>query len=1244
VDYRIEVFWRGEMADGRVADLLDQLAHLDIIPPEPPTISNLYFLRGQLSPSDVERVARELLVDPVVEDYRWWSLADAPAPNATPVIEVGFRPGVTDPVARHLLNRVHTLGSGTVEAATTATRYTFSTALSDGDLHRIAREVVCNDVIQTYAAGYLQPTFAPTVGQRGEAETVPLRGLDDAALQRLSVERVLFLSLPEMRAIRDEFDRLGRDPTDVELETLAQTWSEHCQHKTFKADIGFMSSANGESGHVQRIHGLLRDTIRAATETLACPWVRSAFVDNAGVIDFDDEYEVSFKVETHNHPSALEPFGGANTGIGGVIRDVIGVSARPIACTDVLCFGRMDTPSQEVPAGTLHPRRIARGVVAGIEDYGNKMGLPTVSGAILYDPGYIANPLVFCGCVGLARKGLHPRDARPGDLCVALGGRTGRDGLHGATFSSAELTHVTGETVGSVVQIGDPITEKACLEAVMRARDEGLYTAITDCGAGGFSSAVGEMGSAIGVEVDLQDVPLKYPGLRAWEIWVSEAQERMVVAVPLDRLARLGDICAGLDVEWTVIGRFTGDGRLRVRHGECTVADLDMRFLHAGWPQRTLRAEWSPPLLEEPNIPPSDDLTPALLRLLAHPDVASKEAVIRRYDHEVRGATVVKPLVGLANDGPSDAAVLRPMETSGSRGLALGCGINPHYGQIDPYAMAWAAVDEALRNVIAVGADPERVALLDNFCWGNPALPDRLGGLVRAAQGCHDAALAYRAPFISGKDSLNNEYVDAHGQKRTIPPTLLISSLGIVPDVRRAVTMDLKVPGNLVYVVGLTRREMGGSLYHRMYGAPGNGAPQPVPDARTTFQALHSAIQNSLVRACHDLSEGGLAVAAAEMCIAGQVGLALDLAALPRAGDVEADAEALFSETGARFLVEVAQDDTAAFEQLMAGRPCARIGQVMGVPTLTVYGLQGAAVIECAVDALRHAWQTSGQPAASEPQAPGYRLPAIGHTTTRPRVLILHATGTNRDGDTARAVEMGGGEPCIHHVNELRVRPAILHEHQMLILPGGFSYGDALGAGRLWAADLRWLLQAELERFVESGKPVLGICNGFQALVKSGWLPWPSGDGSAGGEVEQLGATLTRNESNRFECRWVWLQPDPDSPCVFTRGLEARIYCPVAHGEGRFVTGAGGLERLRARRQVALTYVRPDGGPAGYPENPNGSLAGIAGVCNERGTVLGLMPHPENHIVPEQHPRWMREHGAMGLPLFEGGIRYAGQL
>ena len=969
MDYRIHVFWRASLPDGRAADLLSQIAQLGVKGLRQVQVSDLYFVRGKLSPSELDHLANELLADPVVEGYRCRPVGELAQPDRPGlVVEVGYRPGVTDPVARHLVHRAQQLGIGTIQAASTGTRYTFDGDLSVSDLDRIARQILCNDVIQTYALGPLQPAFVPHAEPSDQTETVPLHGRDDDTLARISVERVLFLSKDEMRAIRDYFGRLGRDPTDVELETLAQTWSEHCQHKAFQARIEYTCSAGTErvlpvgkmpSSGQESIPGLLRTYIRAATERLEPDWVRSAFVDNAGILDFDDEFEVSFKVETHNHPSALEPFGGANTGVGGVIRDIIGVSARPIANSDVLCFAPLDMAPKDMPEGILHPRRIARGVVAGIEDYGNKMGIPTVSGAILYDPGYAANPLIYCGCVGIARKGQHKRDPQPGDLCVALGGRTGRDGLHGATFSSAELTHETGTTVGSVVQIGDPITEKAVLEAVMRARDQGLYSAITDCGAGGFSSAVGEMGSKVGVQVELSDVPLKYPGLRPWEIWLSEAQERMVLAVPPGNLEQLKQICNDLDVEWTVIGHFTGDQRLRVRYGGKVVADMDMDFVHDGWPEPNLRAEWVPPNHPEPQIVSQRDLTPTLLRMLAHPDVSSKETVIRRYDHEVQAATVVKPLTGRQNDGPSDAAVLRPMMTQGWQGLALGCGINPHYGRVDPYAMAWAAIDEAMRNVVAVGADPDRVALLDNFCWGNPTLPDRLGGLVRAAQGCHDAALAYGTPFVSGKDSLYNEYVDPQGQKRAIPPSLLISSLGIVPDVRRCVTMDLKKEENFVYILGETRNELGGSLHYRLHGAIGQSAPAPVPGALSMMRALHLAIRKDLVRACHDLSEGGLAVAAAEMAFAGRKGLELDLASLPRTAAVDGDAIALLAESSARFLVEVAPENARAFEKALAEQPMARLGRVTQEPVLRVRGLRGEMVIESPLAKLLHTWQSA---------------------------------------------------------------------------------------------------------------------------------------------------------------------------------------------------------------------------------------------------------------------------------------------
>jgi len=697
--------------------------------------------------------------------------------------------------------------------------------------------------------------------------------------------------------------------------------------------------------------------------------VRPAFVDNAGIVDFDDTYEISFKVETHNHPSALEPFGGANTGVGGVVRDVIGVSARPIANTDVLCFGPEDLPFEELPAGVLHPRRIADGVIHGVEDYGNKMGIPTVSGAIVYDPGYTANPLVYCGCLGVLPHGSHPRAAKAGDRIVVLGGRTGRDGLRGATFSSMEMDHQTGEVAGSAVQIGHPIHEKQTLDAILEARDARLYDAITDCGAGGLSSSVGEMAEGLGADVHLDRVPLKYPGLRPWEIWLSEAQERMVLAVPPERWPALRTICERHDVEATDLGSFTDTGEIVLRHGGRVVGALALDLLHSGIPRRELRAVWTPPDVREPRpAAGAPDLAEGLLALLRSPDLRSNEHVVRRYDHEVQGGTVVKPYTGPGCAGPTGAAVLVPLEAQRTeapapekdgavRGVALSVGVNPFYGTLDPYAMAWAAVDEALRNVVAVGADPGQVALLDNFCWGNPSLPDRLGGLVRCARGCHDAAVAFGAPFVSGKDSLNNEYTGADGRKHAIPGTLLISAIGIVPDTARAVTSDLKAAGNRVYVLGLTGDELGASAYYRLHDLVGANVPQPPERGLELLRGLHRAIAAGLVQACHDCSEGGLAVAAAEMSLAGELGLALDLRRIPQTPAAGRDATLAFSESLGRFLVEVRPQDAAEFEACLAGLPCAHAGDVRQDGGFMLLGLDGRPVVEAALPALAQAWR-----------------------------------------------------------------------------------------------------------------------------------------------------------------------------------------------------------------------------------------------------------------------------------------------
>ena len=1224
----------------------------------------LYFLRGSLLYDNAQRLAAELLADPVTESYRVTMVDDTAARSyENPSIEVTLLPGVTDPAAEDLLRAASLLGVAGLERVATGQRYEFTGTLSDDDLHRLAVEVLSNPVIQRYTVKQpIEPPFFAYQSMDDTVEVIPIRDASDATLLEVSASRRLALDVGEMQAIQAYYRQAQRDPTDVELEMLAQTWSEHCVHKTFKAIIEYRLVPPGKplgewmTSQPLVVDGLLRSTIRAATDEVNKPWVHSAFIDNAGIIALDERYDLAFKVETHNHPSALEPFGGANTGVGGVIRDILGVSARPIANTDVLCFGPQDLPRKELPAGVLHPRRIEEGVVRGVEDYGNKMGIPTVNGAVLYHAGYTANPLVFCGCLGLLPHGSHPSTPQPGDLVIVIGGRTGRDGLRGATFSSMEMNEATGGVAGSAVQIGHPIHEKQTMEAVLRARDERLYHALTDCGAGGLSSAVGELGRNLGVRIQLNEVPLKYPGLRPWEIWLSEAQERMVLAVPPQNWPRVRAICDGQSIEAVCIGSFESDGRLHLYSGERVVADLDMTFLHDGIPRRRLQAVYQP--VTYPPITASDLAIPGdarenLLKLLAHPNIRSKEPVIHLYDHEVQGATAIKPLTGSANSGPSDAAVLAPLgdahfiaagDEAPVKGVAVSAGICPGYTEFDPYAMAWAAVDEAIRNAVAVGADPDRIALLDNFCWGNPNLPDRLGSLVRCAQGCHDAAVAYSTPFISGKDSLNNEYTAADGRKHAIPGTLLISALGSVPDLRNTVTMDFKSADSWIYVVGDTRMELGGSHLSNVLSyipLDQTPVPQPVVQAPARLRALHRAITSGLVRACHDCSEGGLGVALAEMCIGGGLGAEIDLTLIPGSDEVQDDQALLFSESLARFIVEVRPADAAAFEKVMADARTTRVGRVLSIAELRIQSRAGALLVRTHINQLELAWRgevsdTKNQTGSTTVDAPKALKPVRHLAGARPRVLVLHASGTNRDRDTALACEMAGGDAEIVHVNQLVAGERHLLDYAMLVVPGGFSYGDDLGAGTLWALDLSHRLGDSVNRFVAEGKPVLGICNGFQALVKAGLLP-----GGQHGQQDRT-VTLAPNAHGHFECRWVYLKPEPASSCIFTVGLDELIYCPVAHGEGRVAARNGAaLSELQAGGFIALSYVTADGEAGTYPANPNGSELNIAGLTNASGTVLGLMPHPENHIFDWQHPRAGRgERGMLGIQLFRNGIQY----
>ncbi|MEM2922598.1 MAG: phosphoribosylformylglycinamidine synthase subunit PurL, partial [Candidatus Bathyarchaeia archaeon] len=763
-----------------------------------------------------------------------------------------------------------------------------------------------------------------------EVSSVDILELNEKGLLELSRRLTLNLTLEELLYIKDHFRKLGRAPTDVEIQAIAQTWSEHCYHKTFKARVSYVNGA--------RVDSIFRTFIYKATEELNRPWCVDVFKDNAGIVEFEDGFWLAAKVETHNHPSAIEPFGGAATGVGGVIRDILGVWAEPIACTDVLCFGPLNTPYESLPRGVKHPKYIFKGVISGIGSYGNNMGIPTVSGAVVFDRSYTGNVVVFCGCLGILPSDKFVRKTSPGDLILLVGGKTGRDGIHGATFSSFRLTSESELSARSAVQIPNPIEEEKLARAVIRVRDLGLASGITDLGAGGISSAVGEMAnrSSCGAVVELEKVPLKAYDLLPWEIFLSESQERMLLSVPPNNIHKVLRVFAEEEVEATVIGIFTDERKLRVKHGDKVVGDLDMGFLFNP-PILDMVASLSEHVEREPDLDLPRDLQDVLMRLLGSPNISSKEKVVRTYDQQVRGNTVLTPFLGL-EPMPCDAAVIKPLEIS-EKCISLSCGINPRYGKIDPYWMAASSIDEAIRNNVSVGG--RRICLLDNFVWGDPWKPEELGGILEAARACYDFSKAFGTPFISGKDSLHNE-----SPLGPVTPTIMITAIGIVPEVKRIVTPKLKTPGDGIFLVGLTRAELGGSEYYDLMGCLGNSVPKVDTElAPLVVSRMIKAIDLGLVSACHDLSEGGLGVAAAEMSLSPRAGVEIDIRRVPSI-NASRDDVILFSESNTRFLVEVPSSLEDEFRALMSGVPHARVGQVVQQEGLRVIGTHGSVVID----------------------------------------------------------------------------------------------------------------------------------------------------------------------------------------------------------------------------------------------------------------------------------------------------------
>ena len=921
----------------------------------------IFLVDTDAAQDDVQRIARQLVADPIVEQAE--IVASAPA-EAGSRIEIHLKPGVMDPVAASTEMAIRDMGIA-VNEVRTGRAYLFEGKLDRELLERIATRILANGVIESiHFDTYVPSEFAKGRQQAFKLTHVPIRDLSDEQLRVFSREKHLFLSLPEMKAIQDYYKAAAREPSDIELETIAQTWSEHCVHKTLKSSVDVeVRDETGKKIGSRKYSNLIKETIFQSTQDLINAGKKefclSVFKDNAGVISFDDTDAVCFKVETHNHPSAIEPYGGSATGSGGVIRDVLGtgLAARPIANTDVFCVAYPDNwkvgdasnqkseikNQKSLPKGVIHPRRILHQIVAGVRDYGNRMGIPTLNGAVYFDDRYLGNPLVFCGCVGIIPRNKIEKKALKGDAIVVMGGRTGRDGIHGATFSSAELTDTHADEFSHAVQIGNAITEKKVTDVILAARDLNLFTGCTDCGAGGLSSAVGEMGEKIGAAVDLDKVPLKYTGLRYAEIWISEAQERMVISVPQDKVDEVLKLAAGEDVEATVIGHFgTEKTELVLKYQGTEVGRLSMDFLHNGIPMPTRKA-----VVIEKSVEARKACKPSystgnwaafaeatspkgkLLGALSHPNIASKHWVIRQYDHEVQGGSVIKPLIGPMQVGPSDASVIRP-KLGSYKGVAIACGMAPHC--TDPYDMGIASIDEAIRNTVAIGADPEQMAVLDNFCWPSVDSPESMGELVRTCEACHDAAKAYGIPFISGKDSLHNQLTNQEtGEVIKIPNTLLVSTIAVIDDVRNCLTMDFKSHGNLVTLIAARNS-------------------RDLAYLAQTHRLMAEAIRRKLVVSVHDVSDGGVITAAAEMSIASGLGLSLAEEAF--------DYQGAFAEKPGQYLVELSnpmkmEELRKLFEKVA---DIVNVGVVQHLPRLQVVRA-GKITWDVTVEEMTKAWR-----------------------------------------------------------------------------------------------------------------------------------------------------------------------------------------------------------------------------------------------------------------------------------------------
>jgi len=965
MNHRIEISPLPQWHDARGENTAAQIRSFLKLDVDKVATRDVYTVSADISADEAAKIA-SLLVNPVLQ---CWCTADKKSDNyiaaPTPdfLIVVGFKPGVTDNVGRSAKAAIGDILNRKLrddEAVYSSVEYLlYGKSITAESAKTIACKLLANELIQSVKvlsgaeAKNRIPMNLPVINAPGAG---PVRKynleVSDEELVEISRKGTLALTLEEMKVIQGYFRKaqgreavgLDAQPTDVELEVLAQTWSEHCKHKIFSADVDY---ENAETGEKQQIHSCYKTFIQKSTKEIAeeVDFLVSVFKDNAGVITFNDKLDICYKVETHNSPSALDPYGGAMTGIVGVNRDPMGTGQGAELLINVwgYCLGSPFTDEKDVPEGLLHPRRLRDGIHKGVIDGGNQSGIPYGYGWEYFDERYLGKPLVYCGTVGTLPKKIgnvkgSEKSINPGDIIVMAGGRIGKDGIHGATFSSEELHK---DSPVQAVQIGDPITQKKLGDFLYEARNRGLYRFVTDNGAGGLSSSVGEMAECCGgCRMDLSKAPLKYAGLSPWEILVSEAQERMSFAVPPEHMAEFRRLAEARDVEISEMGVFTNDGKFCMTWGEKVVAMLDIDFMHGGLPKLHLKARWKKPHFDEPEFAgrsAAKDMEDMLARL----NICSDEFKARQYDHEVKGLSVIKPFVGKCRDVVSDATVtmIEPLSTEG---IVLSGGILPRYSDVDTYCMAASIIDLGIRRIIAVGGKLGHIAGLDNFCWPDPVqsakTPDgeyKMAQLVRANQAIYDYTKAFLVPCISGKDSMKNDSTRG-GRKISIPPSLLFSTIAKMDDIRKAVTLDAKNAVDLVYVIGETKAELGGSEYFAMLNATGNAVPAVNAEkAKAIYCAVSSATEAELAASLHTPALGGLAIAFAKTAMGGRLGLFIDLDKVPGASALN-ELEILFSESNSRFVATVRKENAAAFEAKLAGIPFAKVGEVTAEPELRI--------------------------------------------------------------------------------------------------------------------------------------------------------------------------------------------------------------------------------------------------------------------------------------------------------------------